>query len=220
MNKCVSCKKDIPDGSEFCPFCGTKLKRVKNAYSKLEKIIACIAAAFLCLSIFLGCSWYFSEMEIRKANSEIKKANNLIISLGNRANSLEAETDRLSKENITLTSEKNKLQSVVNQYSDQSDLFDITLDYLSRARTSNRILSVDSKIYCVKRGNSIIVNVNWKSNGSIQYMGIDDSKVANASWMGDSNVKVTGKWEGVTELYFGSNKECTKDRMSAVIICY
>ena len=52
---CLSCGKEIPDQSQYCKFCGSRIKVRKLKSNKKEKnYLAVFSAVFSCIA-FLGC---------------------------------------------------------------------------------------------------------------------------------------------------------------------
>ena len=78
---------------------------------------------------------------------------------------------------------------------------------------------IDSTIYSVKEGESIIISVKWPDSSVESYMGFSDSSVITAEWK-NTDAVISGLKPGVSELYFGSDQECSIDRLSVVVVCY
>lgn len=87
------------------------------------------------------------------------------------------------------------------------------------ASTSNGIISVSSKIYCVKKGETLTIKVNWPSYEVTQCVGVDDYSVVDVTWE-NNNLAIKGINQGVTELSFSSDQSGTQDSFSVAIICY
>lgn len=69
--KCPKCRKEIPEGSDFCSECGTKLKQ-KAGYKKYIIIGVLIAVALL------GILCIYNEIKHRKELAEIKAHNEAV----------------------------------------------------------------------------------------------------------------------------------------------
>ena len=221
-NKCIcsSCGKEIPANSTFCPFCGKRAeKELKpSAPSRTPLIVSTIILAVLCIGLVAGfIGFYFSAyMPLESAQ---KGFDSKLKNKTDRIEAVEAELRKTTNQIGDLNSEINNLKSQ-NQELAQDNLFVEDLETLLQgAKTSNGIISVSSKVYAVKKGESETIRVNWPNYQTTMYMGTGKAFVVNAEWVGE-NIKITGKKEGVTSLNFGSDSNTSKNAFSVVLICY
>lgn len=217
--KCVNCGQDIPDESIFCPYCGEKFERQKHDITTKKKtwwpyftLVLCI---LLTISMAIGIIVFYMPLA----------ENNLLLNI--KFESTKREIAENEKEIKSLNRKLDESKKTADKYKKQYDEakaagsnFDKIASVLGKAKTSNGIISVSSKIYSVKKGESLTVSIKWPSNGATQYMGLTDNSIASASWNNNNNVVIVGKKQGVTELYFGSNESCSENYFSVVVVCY
>ena len=190
--------------------------------------------ATIILSIVLGLSIVGSGIMMFLFASQITADEEAIRTLDNQLDMAQAEADdyaqqldasrseynALSNQMDDLRAENIELSTALAQYENQTDLFALTMDYLRGAKTTNGIISVENRIYCVKQGSTSVMKVTWPSYVATQYMGTDDRDVAEGNWLSNNNVEIVGVGRGVTTMHFGSDSDCAVDRFEVVIICY
>ena len=211
--KCIECGQEIPDKSIFCPYCGKKCavnKTNSTTHTKKWWLFAIIAMCLLLIiSIVEGIMLSTENSEL---HNKIKSSETDLTKMETQITSL----DQMLKK--TRKSEEDYKEKY-NDAKNSSKYFDKMISLLPKTKTSNGIISVNNKIYCVRQEETLTILINWPASGATQYMGLDDYSVADATW-GKNNVVITGKKQGVTELFFGSDESCTKNRFSVVIVCY
>lgn len=236
--KCKACGKMIPEISEFCPYCGEiiineerKVPFEGKKASKMSTVIPWAICIIMIIMISAGVLLYYiplkrnyestkkdlAELSSIKADYEAMKGN--MDTLKTESDEKDKKITELNDLNTNLKKQIDSYKKQVTSYKSGSDCFDDLKKYLRNSKTSNGIISTNSRIYCVKKGSEETIRVNWPSNGAYMYMGVDDNRVVDVDWK-NTNVKVTGIQAGVAELEFGSNDTCTKNRFTVAIICY
>lgn len=111
--KCLNCNKDIPNESDFCTFCGNKIKKEKN--NKKKKILL-IIGIILVIIVFMSLIIYLDNK-----NKIIEDAN----SLKNEENYINVSATNNKGENVIITVNKDEFLQPI-----QSDLDTIFNDYI------------------------------------------------------------------------------------------
>lgn len=230
--KCVECGQIIPDESVFCPYCGKKFETQKNDIAINKKLRWPIAVLVLCIILTGGMvigiiSFYMPLVkENLQLNNKIKTAENDVENLKAdisskdiMINDLNEQLEKTQKDLENNKSYKEDYKERYNNIKDSSQNYEEMISILSNASTSNGIISVSSKIYCVKKGETLTIKVNWPSYEVTQYVGVDDNGVVDLTWE-NQNLAIKGINQGVTELSFSSDQSGTQDSFSVVIICY
>lgn len=223
--KCVNCGQEIPDESIFCPYCGNEFENQNDNITTKKKLwwpyLTLILCILLIISMAVGIIVFYMPLVANNSQLYIKfesaqeELTNLKNEIAKNEKELKSLNEKLDESKKTADKYKRKYDAV----KDAGSNFDKMTSLLAKAKTSNGIISVNSKIYSVKKGESLTISIKWPSYGATQYMGLIDNSVANASWK-NSNVVIMGKKQGVTELCFGSNESCSKNGFSIVVICY
>lgn len=230
--KCVECGQIIPDESVFCPYCGKKFETQKTDIAINKKLRWPIAVLVLCIiltgSMVIGIISFYMPLvkENLQLNNKIKTAENDVENLKAdisskdiMINDLNEQLEKTQKDLENNKSYKEDYKERYNNIKDSSQNYEEMISILSNASTSNGIISVSSKIYCVKNGETLTIKVNWPSYDVTQYVGVDDYGVVDVTWE-NQNLAIKGINQGVTELSFSSDKSGTQDLFSVVIICY
>ena len=211
--KCVECGQIIPDESVFCPYCGKKFETQKTDIAINKKLRWPIAVLVLCIILTGGMvigiiSFYMPLVkENLQLNNKIKTAENDVENLKAdisskdiMINDLNEQLEKTQKDLENNNSYKEDYKERYNNIKDSGQNYEEMISILSNASTSNGIISVSSKIYCVKKGETLTIKVNWPSYEVTQCVGVDDYSV--------------------TELSFSSDQSGTQDSFSVAIICY
>jgi predicted nucleic acid-binding Zn ribbon protein len=111
--KCLNCNKDIPNESDFCTFCGNKIKKEKD--NKKKKILL-IIGIILVIIVFMSLIIYLDNK-----NKIIEDAN----SLKNEENYINVSATNNKGENVIITVNKDEFLQPI-----QSDLDTIFNDYI------------------------------------------------------------------------------------------
>lgn len=230
--KCVECGQIIPDESVFCPYCGKKFETQKNDIAINKKLRWPIAVLVLCIiltgGMVIGIISFYMPLakENLQLNNKIKTAENDVENLKAdisskdiMINDLNEQLEKTQKDLENNKSYKEDYKERYNNIKDSSQNYEEMISILSNASTSNGIISVSSKIYCVKKGETLTIKVNWPSYEVTQYVGVDDNGVVDLTWE-NQNLAIKGINQGVTELSFSSDQSGTQDSFSVVIICY
>lgn len=87
---CNKCGKDIPDNSEFCNFCGNKLKNVQNTETEPKKNNGCLVVILVVMALLIlislipesetksGCASCPSVQEMEDAICKYQKADIIV----------------------------------------------------------------------------------------------------------------------------------------------
>ena len=222
---CDKCKREVPENSAYCPFCGNQI--VINKVDKSKIFIGVLSILVVALCLVIGCGIFYYQNTVQKLNNYIvtlqlekDKEKQTEQALQDKILELEECNNNYEQQVENLISTIKDYEITVRKYGEQAGQFSKTLSKLSKAKTTNNIISVNNKIYAVKKGESITINIKWPSYGTTQYMGSEDGIIAETAWTTDSNLRVKGKCKGVTTVFFGSDIKCTKNRFEIVVICY
>ena len=230
--KCVECGQIIPDESVFCPYCGKKFETQKTDIAINKKLRWPIAVLVLCIILTGGMvigiiSFYMPLVkENLQLNNKIKTAENDVENLKAdisskdiMINDLNEQLEKTQKDLENNKSYKEDYKERYNNIKDSGQNYEEMISILSNASTSNGIISVSSKIYCVKKGETLTIKVDWPSYEVTQCVGVDDYSVVDVTWE-NNNLAIKGINQGVTELSFSSDQSGTQDSFSVAIICY
>jgi len=201
------------------------VKQKKSVGSKVAIIILSIAFGVSVVVSGILAFLFVFERGVHASDVELMQADydELLDELNSTKDELAAAKGKvanLESENKNLSQELDLAENQVKWYESQPDYFTTTLDLLKKADTGNGIISVNSKIYAVKRGRTQVINVSWPLYSATQYMGVDDESIVDAKWLSNSNVEIEGISEGVTKMIFGSDSPCEVDHFEIVLICY
>ncbi|MHB8279611.1 MAG: zinc ribbon domain-containing protein [Candidatus Humimicrobiaceae bacterium] len=143
---CKKCKKEIPDDSIFCVFCGfeikTELQESTNKRNKAIPVLATLMSLFLISVIVLSIFLYINVATVENNKKQVSNLNNSNSQLKN-------DVDRLSNDLNNMTSNYNNLKSDYNNLKDQYQILQnnnkdinntsLTTEYVSKNTASENV---------------------------------------------------------------------------------
>ena len=161
---CDKCKREVPENSAYCPFCGNQI--VKNKVDKSKIFIGVLSILVVALCLVIGCGIFYYQNTVQKLNNYIvtlqlekDKEKQTEQALQDKILELEECNNNYEQQVENLISTIKDYEITVRKYGEQAGQFSKTLSKLSKAKTTNNIISVNNKIYAVKKGESITINI-------------------------------------------------------------
>ena len=220
---CTTCHKEIPNESEFCPFCGLKLVNRKNKKKGMlvgVKLSIFAAVFFFCISVFMGYKWYSAEKQNREKEISMQEKDIKIDNMSVDIEKMSKNIENLLEENNLLTQEIDECRANSNELYKGHAYYTSLIDSLSSTVYKSTIGSFYSNIIAIRKGTT--EKVSFKSNNSDIWLYGDG--IVKASWddvrEGDNYlINISSSQIGLGKIYVCDNKE-GKNPVTLLIVTY